>query len=755
MRTRFNFLFLLLSLVIAQSKLKAQSVYPVSVQMQLPATGTVYLQDMWKLSPASLQASIVLNDLQEPYVDVWIRVQVEGVGMTIQSNPAVTMLPIRIYPGMPYFLTAQDWESIFQSSRLLFRGWDRNAWIRQLPLPEGNYRMEMEVVEWKSNVVVSNIAMQYTWLMLQDPPMLVYPTNEQVLEVTQPQWITFQWAPMHLLPMNYSVAYEFSLHKIYPSTISPWQAVENTFPVYRVTTQQSFLVYGMAEPPLQKGAIYAWRVRVMVTGNQHCFKNNGYSSIYTFQYGPPCTIPTMNSITQENSQRVRVDWNDEISTDHYEIDYRVVTSNEWIRVSTDSNEYIFTRWRPSSTYEIKIRSVCDLTTTDWSPVQRFQTGDSSAYRIQRCAPLLSPTITSSNSLSTLQVNDVFTMNGFKVKVLSIQGTSSSYNGYGVAYVPYIGVPVRMILTDISVSNGRAVQGRAVAVKEDLSAYRVASTNSTMVNFCTDDALRPSNHSTGGSSASTGSPLDNAFLSDTARTIYYIINEEAVWSENSSVIISSGDTVRLQSIATSIQIGQTIQPVANHPVSIQSIRSVNLPSSALACLRSLVDTILSRVTDTITQKLPAWKQEYEEGRRLYQQTVSEQYQWSGSEESNDLFQVISLDDSTSTYLTHQMTAQTKQVLLQDIYWQTYFSRYDVWLALKRMLQEKAVVSIYIEEHPDPTSRLPLYTFALHQIESIADWELRTREALCGLDRDWMTEVYLKFLPHLLIDLQNWE
>jgi hypothetical protein len=96
-----------------------------------------------------------------------------------------------------------------------------------------------------------------------------------------------------------------------------------------------------------------------------------------------------------------------------------------------------------------------------------------------------------------------------------------------------------------------------------------------------------------------------------------------------------------------------------------------------------------------------------------------------------------------------------VLIQNTYWQNYFTQYESWQSKKQMLQEKAVVSIFIEEHPDASSRVPLYTFSLHQIESIADWELRTRQALCGLDKDWMNEVYQKFLPHLLIDLQNWE
>ncbi|MFN8415490.1 MAG: fibronectin type III domain-containing protein [Cytophagaceae bacterium] len=722
--------------------------------MQMPATSTVYFQDMWKVSPMALQTSIVLNDLQEPYLDVYLNIKIEGVGMSIQSNPSIPVMPIRIYPGVPYFLTTTDMDAIFQSSRLIFRGYERSSWMRQLPFPEGNYRLEMEVVEWKSNVVVSNVAMQYTWLMLQDPPMLVFPSNEQVLEVTQPQWITFQWSPMHLLPVTYQVTYEFSLHKIYPTTLSPWQAVENTFPVYRVTTQQPFLVYGMAEPPLQKGSTYAWRVRIISGTNQQCFKNNGYSIIYTFQYGPPCTIPIVHTLTQENSQRVRMDWSKEVSTDIYEIDYRVQNSNEWIHVSSDSNEYIFTRWRPSTSYEIKIRSVCGTTTTDWSNVQTFQTGDSTSYRIQRCSPTTFPGVNENTTLSSLQVNDVFTMNGFKVKVLSVYGSPSSYSGYGVAYIPYIGVPIRMQLTNVAVSGGKAIQGRAVAVKADLSAYRVASTHNPFPNFCMEDVLNPSNSSSN-RNGNSSYPLDNAFLTDTSKTNYYVINESLIWSENTSIVTTSNDTVALKSIVPTIEIGQTIQPVANHQVAVQSIRSVSLPTTALGCLRSLVDTILVNQQDSILSQLPIWKQSYEVVRNQFQQTLTQQYQWNRSEESDYVFNDLDLDDSTSTNLIHTITPEIKKVLMQDEYWQHYFTQYEAWQLKKQMLQEKAVVSIFIEEHPEASSRVPLYTFTLHQVESIADWELRTRQALCGLDKDWVMEVYQKFLPHLLIDLQNWE
>jgi hypothetical protein len=49
----------------------------------------------------------------------------------------------------------------------------------------------------------------------------------------------------------------------------------------------------------------------------------------------------------------------------------------------------------------------------------------------------------------------------------------------------------MYLTDIAVTNGRAVQGRALAIKEDLSAYRMAPTHASFPNFCSEDVLNPS------------------------------------------------------------------------------------------------------------------------------------------------------------------------------------------------------------------------------------------------------------------------
>jgi hypothetical protein len=63
---------------------------------------------------------------------------------------------------------------------------------------------------------------------------------------------------------------------------NPNQIAVNSKPIYQVSTEFTQLVYGPAEPPLQEGMQYAWRVQAKDKDGRDAFRNNGYSEVCSF-----------------------------------------------------------------------------------------------------------------------------------------------------------------------------------------------------------------------------------------------------------------------------------------------------------------------------------------------------------------------------------------------------------------------------------------------------------------------------------------
>ncbi|MBX9853780.1 MAG: hypothetical protein K2X86_18705, partial [Cytophagaceae bacterium] len=86
--------------------------------------------------------------------------------------------------------------------------------------------------------------------------------------------------------------------------------------------------------------------------------------------------------------------------------------------------------------------------------------------------VLGPPIERNTSLPTLLPNDVFVVDGFKVRVVSATGSNGTYSGAGVAYIPFLGINVRMHFNNIKINaNSEVYEGKVIADKASLEQYR--------------------------------------------------------------------------------------------------------------------------------------------------------------------------------------------------------------------------------------------------------------------------------------------
>ncbi len=739
------------SIVVFVLRLQAQTIYPVTVQLQSPLQHTTYIQDLWWQTPSGLLATLQFNDFQELSVDVNIYVRIKGVGITIESIPLYGGLQKTLTAGSPLVLDVSDYVYLFQSNRIQCFGYSKLHWTQRQALPEGLYSIEMWVVEANSNIILSNIATTSLWCLTQDPPVLQYPADASVVSTVAPAWISFQWSALHLLPVYTTTTYIFSLHKCFPNGTTPEMAVQTTAPIFQQSVSDPYFLYGIAAPALEIGMRYAWRVQIVPTSGNSTpaiFKNNGYSTVFSFYYGDPCSVPASISIHQEQRQRLRVEWSPVASATSYGFRYRSVGDSHWNDIGVDSTVFWLTSFSTSRTYEYQVRSICGSQTTVWSSIDTFRTQEDSLFHRSKCAPVYVNHPLSGNT--RLKVNDVFYIHSIPIRILSLQYTGNTFSGIGVITIPLVQVPIRMQLQQIETQEGVAIRGKASAIQQPIP---ISHTTRAPDVFCVDN---PSPHTTpSNSSGGQNAAFTSLFLQEERVIPFWLVNSNRLLSEGEQWISSEGDTLTLSASAPLPTTG-LYQDIQNNTLRIESIRQVTLPANSYVCLRSLVDTLLADVKDTIHRQLVNWTQQYNtEQSTLLQQVYRFPYAPLDSMYT-EWVQALNLEeaDSITTIQRHSFTEEQRRLLSANTQWSDFMEAYSEQILTIEKLKRYGVIDTFIDDHPTTSERVPLYTYIFHQVEHDSEWEEKTRLALCGVLADWVQKVYHYTLPIVLIDLQNW-
>lgn len=85
-----------------------------------------------------------------------------------------------------------------------------------------------------------------------------------------------------------------------------------------------------------------------------------------------CDLPANVTATVLSGNAVKVDWDIVDDATKYRIQYRIIGSS-WLEVSTNINYRFLNSLTPNSTYEYRIKTVCDTEASVWSIAQTFTT----------------------------------------------------------------------------------------------------------------------------------------------------------------------------------------------------------------------------------------------------------------------------------------------------------------------------------------------------------------------------------------------
>lgn len=372
---------LLLCCFIFTCFLKAQ-IYPVQVITQLSPPYSGYLPDYADPGSEKLKVILQFNDFTVSQYKLKLRFEIKGNGFTMVTKALYNPSPITLEPGQPLLLSGADLAQYLSSANLDITGLNQSTYEQRMALPEGYYSICVKAYDYYTpgNIQVSNEGCANAWFTYSNPPFLNLPFCNSVVNVLQPQNVMFQWTPVNLGSPNsaFNTYYDFMLYEMRPdSNVNANQLVQSAPPVYSVTTQQTFLNYGITEPPLNQYMKYVWRVRVRDISGRDWFVNDGFSQICMFTYGTARSVLGASSTLSLNCQAIshrlgRGVWNTQSAFSSYLLQVRKENTNNWFDYPTSENNEKIPNLEPNTSYEARVRGE-GLFTSEWSNVETFTT----------------------------------------------------------------------------------------------------------------------------------------------------------------------------------------------------------------------------------------------------------------------------------------------------------------------------------------------------------------------------------------------
>ena len=434
----FIILFILNLVLVLDVK---SQVYPVQLNMQLIPPYSLRLSDYVAPGTNRVGLNMLLTDINESGYQVRLELTIEGNGITIKTSPNYNHAPVILDGGVPQYFTSSDLAEWFNPQNLDFSGYSKSSYLATGRLPEGVYRFSFAAYDYNKNIRVSSNFPITAWLMLNEPPLINIPFPDYKVEHINPQNIVFQWTPRHTASPNsaFTAEYEFTLVEIWPEGRDPNNAIQTSIPIFQATTTSTTLVYGLAEPFLEPGRQYAYRIQARDVDGRDMFKNNGYSEVRMFTFGDECKPVENVSATSEKYNTAEIKWTPGFSQTAFTVRYRKANKPDagWFEQNTFIDKLKLTDLQELTTYEYQVMGFCGTYEGDYSDVQTFTTPAPEVSGFECGGGDDESSISNHEPLPMLRDGDYVWSGSFMFQVYDVTGGNGTFSGKAFAMVPYL------------------------------------------------------------------------------------------------------------------------------------------------------------------------------------------------------------------------------------------------------------------------------------------------------------------------------
>ena len=349
----------------------AQTNYPIYVTPTLTPPYSLNLSDYSKFGSQKLMVNVTVNDLNISNLPVKLRIKMETAGIVIENPPTINASPIYLDGGSTSILYGKDLLDYFNIKNLVFKGYEKEAYNRTGQLPEGFYKISVQVLHAHTNRLISNTGTTSAWIAVGKPPVLKIPENEADLGQFKGMPITFSWLASNVgSPVSANnIQYKLEMWEMRIDGIAP-EVVAASMPVFHEhTTYNTLYSLYPATLMMEPGMKYAWRVTASDIAGFVSFEQKGQSEIRTFVYKALCD--TVTDFTASHRARNGLfDWEPQSNHTSYNTEIRNPKTG-WVSQSqTFENKVEFFDLEYGTTYELRVQAVCNgdpESTSDFSP----------------------------------------------------------------------------------------------------------------------------------------------------------------------------------------------------------------------------------------------------------------------------------------------------------------------------------------------------------------------------------------------------
>lgn len=458
----------------------AQS-YPVQVSVQLVPPFSGYLPDYAAPGNDNLRIYITFMDFSQPSYDVKLKFSLSGNNVSIRSKPWYYAGPFTLEPGVPLMLSGSDLSGMLNAANNDYSGITLAQYNQSKVLPEGFYTLTVTAYDWANPlpIQVSNEGTTQAWMLLCDPPLTNLPACGTQVQSSDPQFLAFSWSPLSMTTPTSALGteYLFELWEVMPPNNNANNVVLSTAPIYTVTTDMTMITYGIAEPPLQVGWTYVWRVRAYDLDGRALFRNNGYSQICTFTFGDNSELlgnlaQLTLSATVLTHRQARCVWDSIAAYASYHLEFRKLNTPNWFTVNTTGANTRITSLEPLTQYEAQVHGVFpNGNQGPWSNIVTFTTPAQGIINCGEASP--PPAQQNFAPLTQAAPGMIWQVGQFEMVVTQLTAASNPnglYSGLGKVIMP-LGVTLNVSYTNIQIGTDQVMYaGQVRAVTEGVGVW---------------------------------------------------------------------------------------------------------------------------------------------------------------------------------------------------------------------------------------------------------------------------------------------
>ncbi|MBP5420516.1 MAG: hypothetical protein J6Y72_11980, partial [Bacteroidales bacterium] len=262
--------------------------FPISVTTILTPPYTTSLSTMAESGSTRLMVNLLVNDVTITEIPVKLHIKMECAGITIESIPTQVVRPMFLGGGEARVLTGDDFAEYLRLDNLNFKGFSKEAYVKNGQLPGGLWKFSVTVRHFYSNSVISNVGTATAWITSYKPPVLSTPKNNEIAPSNAGLPLTFSWQASKHTGGTAAIMYRFEMWERRVEGV-PAQAVAATIPpIYSTETAGLTATVLPASLALEPGMKYCWRVTAYDPSGMVTIENKGESEVRTFQYLEKC-----------------------------------------------------------------------------------------------------------------------------------------------------------------------------------------------------------------------------------------------------------------------------------------------------------------------------------------------------------------------------------------------------------------------------------------------------------------------------------